>query len=285
MRSLLAALLALALAPAGAHAAKKKPTYYVSLGDSLAIGMQADANGDTVRTNQGYSDVIYKQLRKSDKRLRHVKLGCGGESTTTMLNGGICVYGGLEKPEYDSQQDAAEAFLRRHRKQVKLVTLDIGANNFVRCASGGTINGECLSNGLARLDSELPRISRGLRRAAGGKVPIAGMTLYDPFWALYLKGDEESRTTARTSAGLAANVRDRLIKGYGAGDLKIAKVFEAFQTTDETMVDYQGQQVPRAVERICALTWMCTPGLRNGNIHAKPEGYKLIARTFLDALK
>ncbi|HEX8104602.1 MAG TPA: SGNH/GDSL hydrolase family protein [Solirubrobacteraceae bacterium] len=284
MRSLIVALLALALLPAGAQA-KQKPHYYVSLGDSLAVGMQASPDGDTVRTNQGYADVLYKQLRKSDKRLRHVKLGCGGESTSTMLNGGICVYGGLERPEFDSQQDAAEDFLRHHRKQIKLVTLDIGANNFVRCASGGAINGECLNNGLARLDRELPRIARGIRKAAGGKAPIAGMTLYDPFWSLYLKGDQASRDTATLSSGLAANVRDRLIKGYGAGDMKIADVFGAFKTADQTMVDYQGQQVPRAVERICALTYMCASGLRNGNIHANPDGYKVIAQAFRDALK
>lgn len=284
MRALIVALAALALVPSTALA-KKPVHYYVSLGDSLSIGMQADTNGDTVRTNQGYADLLYKSLRKKDKHLRHVSFGCGGESTTTFLKGGICVYGGAEKPLFDSQLGVAQDFLRSHRRQIRVVTLDIGANNVARCASGGVVNSTCLNNGLGRIDTEVPVIAKRLRKAAGSKPDIVGMTFYDPFWSLYLKGDQQSQDTARLSAGLAANLRDRLTKGYSAGDFKVADAFGAFHTDDQTMVDFQGRQVPRAVQQICTLTYMCSQDLRANNIHTNAEGYKVLARAFADALK
>ncbi|MEU5878812.1 hypothetical protein [Spirillospora sp. NPDC047279] len=40
--------------------------------------------------DEGYTDVLYAALKQRDPHLRLVKLGCGGETTTTMLNGGIC---------------------------------------------------------------------------------------------------------------------------------------------------------------------------------------------------
>ncbi|HWC37694.1 MAG TPA: hypothetical protein VG476_04145, partial [Acidimicrobiales bacterium] len=67
-------------------------TYYVSLGDSLAVGVQPNAAGESVPTNQGYADDLYNSLRSSRPGLRLVKFGCPGETTETFSRGGLCHY-------------------------------------------------------------------------------------------------------------------------------------------------------------------------------------------------
>src|SRR5450756_2858167 len=75
-----------------------------------------------------------------------------------------------------------------HRSEVKLITIDIGANNVDGCTTGSTINQACIAAGIAAAKHDLPLILGALRRAAGHDVVIAGMNLYDPFLADYLTG-------------------------------------------------------------------------------------------------
>ena len=102
-------------------------TYYLALGDSLAQGVQPNASGVSVMTRDGYPNQVYAVLHASRPGLKLVKLGCPGETTTSMINGGICRYRG------GSQLAAAVAFLQAHRGRVLLVTLDIGANDPEHC--------------------------------------------------------------------------------------------------------------------------------------------------------
>jgi hypothetical protein len=81
--ALIAALALAGLASGGAARAGHSPTaYYVSLGDSLAASTQP--NGDF---QHGYAEQLYAELREQDSGIKLVKLGCGGESTTSMLYG------------------------------------------------------------------------------------------------------------------------------------------------------------------------------------------------------
>jgi len=79
-------------APGPPHPHHPRPTvsYYLSLGDSLAQGVQPNASGASVRTQHGYANQLFAALRSSRPGLRLVKLGCSGETTATMMNGGIC---------------------------------------------------------------------------------------------------------------------------------------------------------------------------------------------------
>ena len=104
-------------------------TYYLALGDSLSQGVQPDAAGASVETGQGYADQLYAALLPAHPGLRLVKLGCPGETSRTMIDGGICRYPG------GSQLAAAVAFLRAHRGHVFLITIDIGANDPEDCGS------------------------------------------------------------------------------------------------------------------------------------------------------
>src|SRR5215831_9927421 len=103
---------------APARRASVRVSYYLSLGDSLSQGVQPDSAGASVPTRQGYADLLYAELRRGDPGLRLVKLGCSGETTHTMINGGICSYPG------GSQLATAASFVHAHRGRVSLITID-----------------------------------------------------------------------------------------------------------------------------------------------------------------
>ena len=90
--ALVASVSVLVLAAAGTAGAAIRPTY-VSLGDSLAQGYQPIGGPRTHAVlpiygyGQGYADQLFKLERGRYTQLQLVKLGCGGESTVSMLDG------------------------------------------------------------------------------------------------------------------------------------------------------------------------------------------------------
>src|SRR5205807_484447 len=97
--------------------------FYLALGDSLSRGAQPNTAGKTVAGHHGYSDQLFAVEKKKIKHLKLVELGCLGESTTTMINGGKCKYAA------GSQLKAAVKFIKKHKKDIAFVTIDIGAND------------------------------------------------------------------------------------------------------------------------------------------------------------
>ncbi|MFC5910660.1 SGNH/GDSL hydrolase family protein [Streptacidiphilus monticola] len=273
-------VLALGLAtagPASAHdgGGHHQPDYYVSLGDSLAAGYQPDVRKDT---DVSYTDQLYARLKQSDPDLVHIKLGCSGETTGTLIDGGICSY-----PGATSQLDAAVQFLREHRGHVRYVTLDIGANDVDHCLATGSIDLACTQQGLATIAQNLPQITRSLRRAGGGSPAYAGMNYYDPFLAVWLTGPA-GQQTATQSTLLGAELNGVEALGLAAGGFRVADAASAFSTfdfTDQATLPGVGQ-VPLNVARICQWTWMCTP---YHDIHATPQGHAVLADAFANALR
>jgi lysophospholipase L1-like esterase len=263
--------------------------YYLALGDSLAQGMQPEASGITVDTDEGYADQLYGIERARIPGLKLVKLGCGGETTTSFLTGrgdGDALLLGCA-PAGGSQMAAAERFLRRHhrRGEVALVTLDIGANDVVGCISETTLDVACVTRGVEAIDRNLPVILRRLRHAAGAGTTMAAMTLYDPFLELYLKPGEQNEEITINS--YAANLNKALARMYRAAGFRVAHVDSAFRTYDlssRTALNGQPQPVPVAVAEICRLTWMCAAPPVGPNIHANQVGYGVIAGAFATAL-
>jgi hypothetical protein len=121
MRRIVATLFVLAGFSAQPARADVTPVYYLALGDSLARGIQPDATGRLVETRQGYVDALYAFYRLRIPGLQLVKLGCSGETTSTMIAGGFCSY------PLGSQLAQAVQFLQTNR--VVLVTLSIGGDN------------------------------------------------------------------------------------------------------------------------------------------------------------
>ncbi len=257
-------------------------TYYLSVGDSLSRGVQPNTTGTSVPTRQGYPDQLYAALRRSHPGLRLVKLGCGGETTTTMIDGGICSY------PAGSQLAAAVRFLRAHSGRVSLITIDIGANDSGSCLSRPTVSGvaTCVAKSIPGTVDNLTKIMSRLRAAAGPKVRIIGMTYYVPSLAQW-RGGLMGQTLARFSEGLVTTYNKVLTGIYKAHGARVADVFTAFHSedfTDHVTLPRIGQ-VPRNVAAICTWTWECAPEPRGPNIHANPVGYGVIALTFLLAAR
>ena len=80
-----------------------------------------------METKQGYADQLFTALRLGNPALDLVKLGCPGETTSTMIKGRVCKY------QKVSQLAQAAAFLKSNQGHVELVTIDIGANDLNPC--------------------------------------------------------------------------------------------------------------------------------------------------------
>jgi lysophospholipase L1-like esterase len=257
----------------GAYANPAPPTYYLALGDSLSQGVQPDPAGASVETRDGYPDQVYAALRSSHPTLKLVKLGCPGETTSTMIDGGICHYPG------GSQLNAAVAFLHAHRGRMLLVTIDIGANDPERCGGQPSFNqlASCAVTGIPAAVTNLTTIMASLK-AAGPGVRIVGMNYYLPALAEWRDG-LPGHLVAWTAERLAATYNDLLDRVYTQSGARIADVFGAFDTADFTE---QGT-TPRNVALLCRWTWACAAPPRGPNQHANQAGYQVIARAFLQA--
>jgi lysophospholipase L1-like esterase len=265
----------------------RRPLYYLALGDSLSRGVQPDAAGQNHPTDQGYADDLAKVGRLVLPQFQLVKLGCETEETTaSMLNGGRCTYAHGPTPN-GAQIDEAEAFLQAHRGDTVLVTIDIGANDLSRCINRvtGTIDLACVQATFAQVPANLRLILERLRAAAGPRVPIVGMNYYSPFLAAWLQGSA-GQALARLSTELVVQYNDLLEGVYQDAGMPVANVQDAFSTTNfDTLVTLPGfGQVPVNVARVCQWTWMCVPPPMGPNIHARPEGYWVIAGAFVVAL-
>ncbi|HEX5147666.1 MAG TPA: SGNH/GDSL hydrolase family protein [Candidatus Limnocylindrales bacterium] len=282
MRRILAVLAAstLLLATAGATLAapgaseEHAKLYYVSVGDSLAAGVQPIGDpADLYRTDEGYAEQLQAIARESSPKLSLVKLGCPGETTTTLIDGGICEY------PHGSQLDEAVAFLHAHRQMVAFVTIDIGANDFP------CFEPECVAAGVGTVQSNLPRIIAALRAAVGPDVPIVGMTIYNPLLAAWLLGPAGQAYAQFSATSLLGPLNALLTGLYLASGAGVADIESAFSSNDfSTLVDIGFGPIPRNVARICTWTWVCAPAPLGPDNHPNAAGYGQIARAFADAL-
>ncbi|WP_017558313.1 SGNH/GDSL hydrolase family protein [Nocardiopsis baichengensis] len=250
-----AVLLAAAACSSGESGGAAEERYYLSLGDSLAVGVQPDGEGGFEETTDGYTDALYRTLKDGRPSLRHERMGCGGEDTTTFMDGGLEACG--ERYTEGTQLAQAERFLEENRGRVDLVTLDIGGNNFTGCVDlgggsgasedgGGAEDAEdedtggspevdvdraCVDEGLDRLKEEVPEITSRLRAAAGPDVQIIGMTYYNPFLAAMLL--EESGDGAGAPDG-----PDGPDGGDGASGDEEAEEAEGADSSEDELVDY-----------------------------------------------
>jgi len=255
---------------------RDEQTYYLSLGDSLAQGVQPNAAGTSVVTNQGYPDQLFKIAREERDHLTLVKMGCPGETTATMLTGRICPYARV------SQLNDAVDFLAAHRHHVAFVTLDIGANDINGCVvltpAGPSVDPACFSTIAANLTVIVASL-----RAADPNTVIIGMNYYNPNLAVWLQPGGSLFYFA--SLKLADQFNALLGVIYGGAGLPVADVATAFSSDVTILVPFSpplpaGATAPLNVVRICQWTWMCAPAPVGPNIHANKAGYAVIARVF-----
>jgi lysophospholipase L1-like esterase len=284
--AVLAAAAALA-APAAAHADGKK-SFYVSLGDSYAQGVQPLGPGGTGQpTDEGYTDYLYERLRDRRKNagLRLVKLGCGGATTDSMINGTKPCGENLpyeSDSKRTSQLTHAARWMRAKRRRghrIAYVTLSIGGNDYAACAREPDLAAilACTVGGIEEMKANLPVIARRLRRAAGRHAVIAANTYPDVILGEWVRGGQD---LAELSVGVFKDAINppmrRIYRKRRIGFVDATRHFGGyvpFETTVET--DLYGE-IPKSVERICTLGWYC----ENRDIHLRSAGYAKLARLY-----
>lgn len=284
---LVAALSVAGLAAVGspAEAADPAPTYYVSLGDSLATGYQPDTGTDEPAV--AYTSRLYEVLAAREPGLVHIRLGCSGETTKSFVDGlpdlrsTPCDYSGYDAT---SQLEAATSFLAAHRGKVTYVSLGIGANDIHPCVpSSGAIDAgalECLTTGITRVGTNVALIDAALREAGGSTPRYVGMTYYNPFLAAYVNGN---KPLATISVSVASQLNAAISGANAAHGFVTADVAGAFSSAEGRTITLPPPfgDVPLNVARVCQWTWMCTPYT---DIHANDTGHQVIARAFVAAL-
>lgn len=267
---------------------------YLSLGDSLSVGVQPDATGTNQLTDEGYPDQLFEALSEEEGDLRLVKLGCGNRETTeNMISGGECSY------EEGSQLAEAVKFLRKHRDDVALITIDIGVNDviFSGCIieTDGIVTGvdiDCIlapDGPFAQVATNLPIILSALQQAADDDTPIVAANYYNTFLAAWLTGPAGEALAIQSA--LLADIfnNDVLGQTYAAFGVPVADVAVAFDSNNFTdMVPFPTPDsplmIPQNVALICLWTYMCVPEPVGPNIHANPTGYGVIAATIGELL-
>jgi lysophospholipase L1-like esterase len=258
--------------------------YYLALGDSLSQGVQPTSAGQSVETNRGYASDLYAHYRTMVRGLKFVDFGCPAETTASMLTGiGNSAVAQLFHCDraHGSQLAAAVAFLNAHRRQVVLVTIDIGANDVDGCADDPGNVLACISAGETSISQNTPKILRAIKHAAGKGTVLAAMNLYDPALAdELLPASSPLNALGGASLLLARGVNADIGAADAAIGFRTADVQTAFDTYDLTPTPFNGTSIPKDLVEVCTLTWACTSPPQGPNIHANAMGYSLIAATF-----
>ena len=256
------------------EAASEPVSYYLSVGDSLAQGFQPiggpHTNSPVAGYNQGYADQLLKLARDGGgEHLRLVKLGCGGESTATMVEDSLC------RNDTGSQLGDAVEFLDEHAGEIAFITINIGSNDIFQCEGVPA----CF---LPQIATNLPIILDTLREHAGPDVPIVGANSYSPFVVDWFD-DPAAGQFAAAQVVLFNNFLESLYAGAG---VPVADVESAFAVTNfTTLADLKHVgPVPLSVYSACTLTWICTDPPLGPDIHANNDGYGVMAEAFASVL-
>lgn len=284
------ALMVLAFAPA-ASAGDPGETY-LALGDSVAAGTQQPAPF----TNKGYTNILYRYLRRVVRFDTFVNLACPGDDTAEMLDGdasdGSLCYGSgaVLPPGGTSQLDAAVAYITANPGEVGLITLTIGANDILACDPTDPGVEACVAAQLGQIGGNLPVILATLQAVAPG-VPIVAMNYYNPNLAFWLTGPPGMALAAATQDLTVAfnGTLEAIYGGFGVPVADVENTFRTFRTRGEP---------PLNVRTICQYTLMCekvgqdwvlsdydpiAPGPQT-DIHPSNVGYRKIKATFVRTL-
>lgn len=279
----------LGLVPVGSAAAGTHDGVYISLGDSVAAGTQAN---DGVVTDDSYTDVLFRRVRDDLGLGQHVKLGCPGETSGTFLAGGCSGEAAIGGYATGNQLGDALSAIAAAGPDLKLITINIGANDVLACLSAPDLFA-CLGGALPTLAGNLTVILGTLQAAAPG-VPIVGMNYYNPLLAWVLDdANAPFPGFGAISQGLVTSLNGLLAATYAGtfgpiAPVPMVDVAGAFRTFDDQ----------RNIKYVCRYTLMCErdgasyvmsdwkpePGPQP-DIHPSDIGYRRITWAFMKTLQ
>jgi lysophospholipase L1-like esterase len=259
-----------------AAAAKRPPTYYVSLGDSYSVGYQS-GKGAT----PGYATYVERHTG-----FTLANFGCAGATTTSLLSTVGCpavlphTAGGMTYPT-TTQIAAATAFIAAHKGHVGLITVSIGGNDVVPCARASNPI-TCVVTAVTTIKTNVTSIASQLRAAGGPKVPIIGSTYPDVILGIYVYPTNPGSTAAINLANLSvvafkSLINPALSQSYATSlgaFVDVTKATGAYTSLKRLVHTKVYGTIPFPVASVCTLTWFCA----KGDIHPMNQGYTLIGR-------
>ena len=283
--SVLAALVVLpATTTAAGAATTSSPSYYVSIGDSYAIGYQPDP---TVALRFGYTRDVISAERKRGTNLTLANFGCGGATTTSLLTTAGCpapappALGGVPYPTVP-QATAATAFIAAHRGHVALITISIGGNDITKCALSPNPTA-CVVSALPAVAANVATLMVQVRAAAGNTVPIVGLTYPDVILGTWVHPPVSTSLASLSVGAFRLVINPSLKTAYGANGgtfVDVTRATGAYTPLTKTTVSRPYGRIPVAVALVCTYTWYCA----KGDIHPHTVGYQLIANQIVAAL-
>jgi lysophospholipase L1-like esterase len=261
------------------------PLLYVSLGDSYAAGYQPSGPHSGHTDTNGFAYQIPALASRKGYDLKLVNFGCGGATTTSILQSVGCGQLGPGATPYptETQTVAAEAFLRSHRGHVGLITVSIGGNDVTRCVSAAHVVA-CVTSAVDKIKRNLAVLLDGLRFAAGPSVPIVGTTYPDVILGLDISKQASLRNLAKLSVVAFKDlINPTLEKAYAAVHADFVDVTATTGAygalTRLTDLPPYGR-IPLPVAKVCELTYFC----QYHDIHLRTAGYKIIAELVVRTL-
>jgi lysophospholipase L1-like esterase len=276
-------LVLLAAAPAAQAANHAKPQreaqFFLSLGDSYAVGFQNDINEPT--TNAPANQLV-PLAAKRGYRFKLINLGCAGATTGSMLTQINCpaparAPGAAGYPN-QTQTQAAIAFIKKHPGRVGLVTISIGGNDVDGCIAAADLVG-CTAKNMPKATANLTEIVKQLRAAGGKQMRIVGSTYPDVVLGAWVRtdvfGTNAYNLAVESLTSFTTYINPGLKKAYdsvGAAFVDVTAATGAYGPFITTNDPPYGN-IPIPVAKVCTLTYFC----KNLGIHMTTPGYHIIA--------
>lgn len=251
---------------------------YVSIGDSYAAGYQPSAPHQGATTRNGFAYQLVPRAKSRGHDLQLVNFGCGGATTTSILQAPGCDQLGPDGQHYNGQPQASAAddFLRQNRGRVALITVSIGGNDVTSCATKPDPI-TCVTGAVQDIKTNLSTLVHGLRDAAGPDVLIVGITYPDVVLGAWVTGQPAAQNLAKLSVtAFQSLINPALQQEYqsvGGTFVDVTAATGAYGSLDETTTLDPYGVIPVPVAKVCQLTFFC----QYQDIHPTNDGYALIA--------
>jgi len=272
-----------------ARAVAASPSYYLSLGDSWAMGYEP--SGGLGAASPGFTAPVADALH-----LQLANFGCSGATTTTMIGLVGCtapfgVPAGSDRVAYPStsQEVGALDFIEANPGKVSLITISIGINDFTSCEATAH-PAPCIDTAAATIGTNVAIVVDNLHTAlaASGDATarIIGLSYVDTALGAYVNpgGVKGRRLASLSSTAYRVSINPTLRAVYDAtpGGSFVDETSAPFETAASggetpysTTVDLKPfGSIPAAVAETCVLTFYCS----KANNHPTDRGYHFIAK-------